>query len=125
MSTRGDDGMATIRRRLAMLFLSVPLLMLGWFGLAGASQIGTSAISKQGGRGMRTLLTRLAVLLLLAPGLLLLTVAGVEAQDKWSFVFTPQVWFENVRNSGFAATTNAGGAAFTLSYVPPPANATP
>lgn len=62
---------------------------------------------------MRAMLTRLAVLLFLAPGLLLLTVAGVEAQeDKWSFIFTPQVWFENVRNSGFAASNNAGGALF-------------
>jgi hypothetical protein len=58
---------------------------------------------------MRTLLTRLAMLLFLAPGLLLLTVAGVEAQDTWSFYFNPQVWLENVRNSGFAQTTNAGG----------------
>lgn len=55
------------------------------------------------------MLTRLTVLLFLAPGLLLLTVAGVEAQDKWSFVFTPQVWFENVRNNGFAASNNASG----------------
>jgi len=61
---------------------------------------------------MRTLLTRLAMLLFLGPGLLLLTVAGVEAQDTWSFYFTPQVWLENVRNSGFAPTTNAGGAGF-------------
>ena len=58
---------------------------------------------------MRTLLSRLAMLLFLGPGLLLLTVAGVEAQDTWSFYVTPQVWLENVRNSGFAATTNAGG----------------
>jgi len=58
---------------------------------------------------MRTLLARLAMLLFLGPGLLLLTVAGVEAQDTWSFYFTPQVWLENVRNSGFAPTTNAGG----------------
>jgi len=57
------------------------------------------------------MLTRLAVRLFLAPGLLLLTVAGVEAQDKWSFVFTPQVWFENVRNNGFAASNNTSGFA--------------
>lgn len=57
------------------------------------------------------MLTRLTVRLFLAPGLLLLTVAGVEAQeDKWSFIFTPQVWFENVRNNGFAASNNAGGS---------------
>jgi hypothetical protein len=62
---------------------------------------------------MRTLLIRMAVLMLLAPWLLLLWVAGAEAQDKWSFVFTPQVWFENVRNSGFAPATSAGGADFT------------
>ena len=50
------------------------------------------------------------VLLLLAVALLLLPVAGVEAQeDKWSIVFTPQVWFENIPKSGFAATNNAGG----------------
>jgi len=58
---------------------------------------------------MKTKLARLAVLLFLAPGLLLLTAVGVEAQDKWSFVFTPQVWFENVRNNGFAGSNNAGG----------------
>jgi hypothetical protein len=58
------------------------------------------------------------MLLFLGPGLLLLTVAGVEAQDTWSFYFTPQVWLENVRNSGFAPTTNAGGTAFSgVGYV--------
>ncbi|MGH9365719.1 MAG: hypothetical protein ACRD1B_10725 [Thermoanaerobaculia bacterium] len=59
---------------------------------------------------MATIPRRLAVLLFLAPVLLLLSGAGVEAQDKWSFVFTPQVWFENIRNNGFAGATNAGGA---------------
>src|SRR5262245_21056190 len=62
------------------------------------------------------MLTRLAMLLFLGPGVLLLTVAGVEAQDTWSFFFTPQVWLENVRNSGFAPTTNAGGANFGFGY---------
>ncbi len=63
---------------------------------------------------MRTMLARLAVLLFLAPGLLLFTVAGVDAQDKWSFVLTPQVWFENIRNNGFAASNNAGGGLCTI-----------
>jgi hypothetical protein len=81
-----------------------------------ASRIETSAISNKGERGMGTLLARLAVLLFLAPGLLLLTVAGVEAQDKWSFVFTPQVWFENVRSSGFGAAANAGGSNFSFGF---------
>jgi len=61
---------------------------------------------------MRTLLIRLAMLLFLGSGLQLLTVAGVEAEDTWSFYFTPQVWLENIRNSGFASTTNAGGSNF-------------
>src|SRR6266849_9475976 len=38
MSARGGEGMATIRGRLAMLFLLAPLLMLGSVGLAGAQE---------------------------------------------------------------------------------------
>lgn len=53
------------------------------------------------------------VLLLLAIALFLLPAAGAEAQE-WSFVFTPQLWFENVRNSGFAAAANAGGSEFAF-----------
>ena len=50
--------------------------------------------------------------LLLPVVFVLLPVAGVQAQeDKWSIVFTPQVWFENIPKSGFAASNNAGGTA--------------
>lgn len=54
----------------------------------------------------------LAVTLVLS----LLTVTGAEAQeDTWSFVFTPQVWFENVRNNGFGpAATTLGGSTFQV-----------
>jgi hypothetical protein len=42
-----------------------------------------------------------------------LPAAPVEAQDDaWSFVFTPQVWLEDIQKSGFAAASNAGGGIF-------------
>ena len=68
---------------------------------------------------MATTRTRLAVWLFLTPVFILLTMARVEAQDKWSFVFTPQVWFENIRNSGFSAATNAGAAILNGVTSPP------
>ncbi len=60
--------------------------------------------------------TRLGMRAFLAMTLLLLTFSGVQAQeDKWSIVFTPQVWVEHVEKNGFApAATTLGAGAFPI-----------
>jgi len=64
--------MATIRGRLAILFLLAPLLMLGSPGLAGAQLV------------------------------------GAQEEQKFRLVFTPQVWFTNIPQNGFAAASSQG-----------------
>jgi hypothetical protein len=59
---------------------------------------------------MTTMPTRRAVLPFLVPVVLLLTAAGVEAQeDKWSFVLTPQVWVSHIAENGLVAPNTFGG----------------
>jgi hypothetical protein len=55
-----------------------------------------------------------AVSLALALVLSLCTVAGVQAQDdKWSIVFTPQLWMANIVENGFAPPARIGATAFS------------
>jgi hypothetical protein len=62
---------------------------------------------------MTTARTRLVTWLVFAAMLSWLPAASAEAQDDtWSFVFTPQVWLENIPKSGFSAASNAGGGLF-------------
>lgn len=62
--------------------------------------------------------TRLGMRAFLAMTLLLLTFSGVQAQeDKWSIVFTPQVWVEHVEKNGFApAATTLGAGSFPILF---------
>jgi hypothetical protein len=62
------------------------------------------------------MMTRLGVPAFLAATLFLLTVSGAQAQeDKWSIVFTPQVWVEHVEKNGFgAAATTLGAGSFNI-----------
>jgi hypothetical protein len=56
----------------------------------------------------------LAVVLVLS----LCMAAGVEAQeDKWSFVFTPQLWMANIAENGFAPPGRIGSTPFAATAV--------
>ena len=61
---------------------------------------------------------KLAMSLALVLALSLCMVAGVEAQDdKWSFVFTPQLWMANIPENGFAPPGKIGSTPFGTSTV--------
>ena len=37
-----------------------------------------------------------------------------SAQESWRFIFTPQVWFSNIPQNGFASSSGGGGGVFGL-----------
>ena len=61
---------------------------------------------------------RLAILFLLAPLLMLGSVglAGAQEEQKLRLVFTPQVWFTNIPQNGFAAATGGGSLPFAPGF---------